>query len=272
MTWRWWEELTTAEFAALDPRWTVAILPLAAIEQHGPHLPLGTDAILCDGVLAAALESLSGVGPVLRLPTQRIGLSTEHTGFAGTLTAADAALLAVWNDIGRSVARSGVRKLIVFNTHGGQPALVDLLAQRLRHDERLLVARANLFAFGIPADVITEREKKYGLHGGQIETSLMLRIAPHLVRRELLADFRSRAEDIDGACGTLEVAGATGLAWQAEDLNVAGAVGNAAAGSAALGERLLQYAAKRLATIIDDVQRLTDWPPSAAETPRPQRH
>jgi creatinine amidohydrolase len=83
---RYWSQLTTRDFAALDVAATVAVLPLGATEQHGPHLPLGVDTVLADGIVAASLPLLPAALPVLFLPTQQIGLSPEHARFAGTLT------------------------------------------------------------------------------------------------------------------------------------------------------------------------------------------
>ena len=109
-----WADLNTLDFAALDPARTVAVLPLGATEQHGPHLPLSVDTVLVEGVVKAALTHLSATDPVLVLPTQTVGLSTEHTAFAGTLHLSPQTLIQVWCDIGASVARAGVKKLLMF--------------------------------------------------------------------------------------------------------------------------------------------------------------
>jgi creatinine amidohydrolase len=260
VSWQNWEELTTTDFAAFDADRTVVILPVAAIEQHGPHLPLGTDAIIADAILDAARDRAPAIDPVLRLPTQRVGLSPEHASFPGTLSTSPETLLALWTDIGLGVAGAGLRKLIVFNTHGGQPAVVDLLAQRLRRRAGLLVVRANAFRFATPPEELSERERRYGWHGGQIETSLMLRVAPRLVRREQVRPFPSRAEAIDAASAVLRVEGPTGIGWLAEDLNAEGVVGDASAATAALGERILGDLGERLAALIEDVRRLPPRP------------
>src|SRR5512134_3307056 len=166
-----WEELATTDFARLDPREAVAILPVAAIEQHGPHLPLGTDALICDAIIDEALARLDPAAPVLRLPTQRPGHSPEHARFPGTLSLRAETVLALWTDIGRSVAAAGLRKLVLFNSHGGQGALVDLVAQALRCEASMTVARCSYYRFALPEGWISERERQFGLHGGQVETS-----------------------------------------------------------------------------------------------------
>jgi len=180
----YWQDLTTADFGRVDPEQTVALLPVAAIEQHGPHLPLGVDAIINEALVRAALERAPVGAKLLVLPAQNVGLSPEHTSFAGTLSIRDATLLDAWTDIGRSVARSGVRKLIVLNTHGGQKTLVDLVA----------------------------------------------------VRNKLLGAEKP-----------------VGIGWRAEDLNPAGACGNAAKADGRRGAQHLSYLADRLAALVAEV-------------------
>src|SRR5690606_39186929 len=110
-------DLTTADLVGLDAERTVAVLPVSAIEQHGPHLPLATDAIIGDGLVRLAMERVKQ--DVLVLPAMTIGHSLEHIDYPGTLSIAAESLLAAWLDIGRSVARTGLRKLVLLNTHGG---------------------------------------------------------------------------------------------------------------------------------------------------------
>jgi len=259
-----WEDLATTDFAGFDPRRTVAVLPVAAVEQHGPHLPLGTDAILGDAVLARALALLPPTPPVLRLPTQRVGHSPEHGSFAGTLSLRPETVLALWTEIGRSVAAAGLRTLVLLNSHGGQGGLVDTAAQALRCEAGLRVVRCSWYRFGIPEGWIDARERRFGLHGGQVETSLMLHVAPHLVRPAAVRDFRSAAEDWEAAIPGLEVEGESGIAWRAEDLNPAGATGDAAAASPELGARLLEHYAARLAAVIAAARDLPQPPDQQA--------
>lgn len=262
MDWQHWEALTSPEFAALDPATAVALLPMGAVEQHGPHLPLGTDSRICDAIVDAALAQPGGSGTVLRLPTQRIGVSSEHASFAGSLSLEPETALAIVTAIGRAVAATPVRKLILFNAHGGQPQILDLAAPRLRRETGLLVVRATYFRFGTPPGLIPEAEARYGLHGGMLETSLMLAIAPELVRAEHCRHFPSRAATLEEGCTVFRVEGRTGIGWLAEDLNAQGVVGDAASASAKLGRQLLDHYAAALATLIADVQRL-DWQPAA---------
>lgn len=262
MDWQDWEALTSPDIAALDPATTVALLPMGAVEQHGPHLPLGTDSRICDAIVDAALARSGGSGKVLRLPTQRIGVSPEHASFAGTLSLEPELALAIVTAIGRAVAATPVRKLILFNAHGGQPQILDLAAPRLRRETRLLVVRATYFRFGTPPGLIPEAEARYGLHGGMLETSLMLATAPELVRAEHCRHFPSRAAALEQGSAVFRVEGRTGIGWLAEDLNAQGVVGDAASASAELGRQLLEHYAASLATLIAEVQRL-DWQPAA---------
>src|SRR4029079_14984101 len=121
---------------------------------------------------------------LLVLPALSVGLSPEHTSFPGTLAIADSTLAAAWSDVGRSVARAGVRKLVILNTHGGQKAIVDLVAMRLRAELEMLPARATYCACGAPPELFAAAERAHDIHGGEVETSLMLHLAPELVRKD----------------------------------------------------------------------------------------
>jgi creatinine amidohydrolase len=203
---------------------------------------------------------LESAASVLRLPTQRLGHSPEHSGFPGTLSLRAETLLALWTDIGRSVAAAGLRKLLLFNSHGGQGALLDLVAQALRGEASMTVARCSYYRFALPDGWISERERRFGLHGGQVETSLMLHIQPRLVRLDCARDFASRAEAWEAAHPGLPIEGNTGIGWRAEDLNAEGVTGDAASASAELGARLLRHYATLLATLIEELRRFPPLP------------
>jgi creatinine amidohydrolase len=253
-----WESLTTEDLRS--PGEAVALLPLAAVEQHGPHLPLGTDAIICDGVMDAAAGRLGDAIHVLRLPTQRVGVSPEHESFPGTLSIEPEIALAAWTALGAAVARVGIGKVVVFNSHGGQPGVVDQLAVRLRRSHGMMVTRANIFGFGAPEGAVGADELRYGLHGGLVETSLMRVLRPDLVRMEQARDFSSRDRDIVASSRMLSAEGAgIGIGWLAEDLNPAGVTGDAASATVALGNSLLDHLGRSLANLLEDVAAM-DWP------------
>ncbi len=245
----YWSDLTTTDFAALDPHKTVALLPVAACEQHGPHLPLSTDAIINAGVVDAALQKMPADITVLALPAQTIGDSIEHGNFAGTLSLEFDLLVNTWLSIGAAVRRAGLRKLIIFNTHGGQRAHVDQAAIRLRARCQLLVARVNAGALGMPADAFAPDEQRFGMHGGAIETSLIMHLAPHLVRPGHCADFVSAAQQMARDYQMLGAEKPVGIGWMAEDLHPQGVTGNAATASAAKGATLLAHMAQQLVVV-----------------------
>jgi creatinine amidohydrolase len=248
-----WQDCTTTDFAKVDAERTVALLPVAAVEQHGPHLPLATDAIINEGLVRAALALQPPTPALLVLPPMPVGLSTEHAQFPGTLTVADHTLADAWTDVGRSVARAGVRKLIVLNTHGGQKALVDLVAVRLRAECGMLVVRATYFAFGAPKGLFPGNELLHDIHGGEVETSLMLHLRPDLVRTEALADFRGLPHDLAGRNTWLGAEKPIGFGWLAGDLHPAGACGNAARADAKRGAAHLAHLAASLARLVEEV-------------------
>ena len=249
-----WQELTTRDFARVDPLRTIALLPLAAIEQHGPHLPLATDAIINQGVVEETLRRLPAEASVLVLPALNIGDSLEHTRFAGTLSADLDHLLGLWLAMGRDVARAGVKKLVLFNSHGGQRAHVDLAALRLRVAHGLFVVRAHSFGFGLPDRLFDADERAFGLHGGAIETSLLLHLRPELVRREALADFPSHGAALAAQGGLLGVEKPVGIGWMAQDLNPQGVCGNAAAASAEKGRQLFEHMVSCLLRLLTEVR------------------
>src|ERR1700722_2609663 len=155
---RYWQDLTWPDFRSL-PDDAVAVVPVAAVEQHGPHLPVSVDATINAGILARALELVPADATVLALPMQSIGLSVEHIRFPGTLTLAPETLIAVLTEIGRSIARAGVRRLVILNSHGGQPQVVDIVCRRLRGDGMFVVA-CMASRLGLPPDVTLTREEQ----------------------------------------------------------------------------------------------------------------
>ena len=257
---RYWAEMTSAEFARLDRAKTIALLPVAAIEQHGPHLPVMVDACLLEGILARALELLPAQFPLTILPTQAIGNSKEHARYPGTLTLSPETTMCLWLDIGASVAAAGLQKLVIFNSHGGQISLLDIVGRELRIRHDLLVVHASWFSFGYPEDLFEDREIRFGIHGGEIETSMMLHLAPELVQMDKARDFKSLTEKLR-ARGYKRIGGGGGgkLAWQTQDLNAEGVCGNALTADADRGRALVHFAADRLIELLEEVDRL---PPS----------
>lgn len=245
-----WGALFSADFDSLDPARTVAVLPLGATEQHGPHLPLDVDRLLAEAMVSGALQRLPSPTPVLVLPTVSVGLSTEHMAFAGTLTLSTETALRVLVDIGRSVARSGVRKLLLFNAHGGHVALMDLAARELRaHGLTVFHTSYEQLPLGAAMAAFDADERRYGIHAGEVETSMMLALAPHMVRMDLAQAFES------SALGRVKNApllgqGHSRLGWHVHDLHPSGAVGHPERADAARGQALLDAIAVELADLM----------------------
>ena len=264
---KYWADLTTADFAGRQADGTlartIAVLPVAATEQHGPHLPLCVDTVLVDGVVAAALPHLAPALPVLFLPTQAVGLSPEHAAFPGTLTLKAETILRLWTDIGESVAASGVKKLLLLNSHGGQVSVMDMVARDLRARLGLLVYSVSWFNLpllgGQGQDInglFGAEEHRFGIHAGDIETSMMLALKPDLVDMTRAANFPSSAQDRAQAYDILGNGKSAKLGWQMQDYNPQGAVGNAAAATADKGHALVQAAGLGLARLLGEMDRL----------------
>jgi creatinine amidohydrolase len=260
---RFWSDLTTADFSALDRERTIAVLPVAAIEQHGPHLPLSVDADIARGVIEAALPHLAAELPVLFLPPQVVGFSPEHTAFAGTLTLKAETLIRVWTELGDCVADAGVKRFVLFNTHGGQVGLLDPVARDLRARRGLMAFSTSWFQWPLldaqGGDVnarFSAHEHRFGIHGGEVETGLMLALHPERVRMALAQHFRSTSEDRAAAYPLLGNGRSARLAWQTQDLNPSGAVGNAAAATAENGQALLDAAGRALARLLAEIHQL----------------
>jgi creatinine amidohydrolase len=271
---RFWADLSTLHFSQLAAspvlEQAVAVLPVAATEQHGPHLPLSVDSALVDGVIAAALPHIDAQLPVLFLPTQTVGKSNEHIRFPGTLTLSASTLMAVWMELGACVARTGVRKLVLFNAHGGQVSVMDIVARDLRTAHDLLVYSANWY--GLPlGDAVNglfpPEEHRFGIHGGDIETSMMLALQPHRVDMAQAQHFRSSSEERATRYPILGNGTSAKLGWQMQDYNAQGAAGNAAAATAAKGQAVLEAAGLQLARLLAEVSSL----PLDTLKPGPQR-
>lgn len=249
----YWQDMTTAEFAALDAKRVIAILPVGAIEQHGPHLPVCADACANKAVIERMLR-LTAELPVTVLPMMPVGKSNEHSDFPGTLTLEPETLQRLWTEIAESVHRIGIRKLVLYNTHGGQPQVMDIVARDLRVRLGMLVVVVNQYSL-YPGDLFPADEMKYGIHGGSVETSVMLHLHPDLVDMSKAQNFRPLMKDLEEDFQHLSVTGSTKIAWQSQDLNQAGVVGNALDADAERGAQLIDYATAQFVSILKEVDR-----------------
>lgn len=247
-----WAEFKTTEFKGLDPEKVIAVLPTAAIEQHGPHLPTGTDMMIMEGMLAQLRVDLPHDLDLRILPIQAVGKSNEHLHAPGTLTLPAELALQTWREIGLSVARAGLRKIILINSHGGNLDLVSILSRELRVRAGMLAVKTQWMSFGTPEGLFSDRERAFGIHGGDIETSLMLHFRPELVNMSEARDFASSAET-----GEIPPIGPISYGWVASDLNAAGTVGNAALATAEKGAETCRY---QVSGMIDLLRQVRDKP------------
>ncbi|ACL59361.1 creatininase family protein [Methylobacterium nodulans] len=264
---RSWQDLTTAEIRARPLHRAIAVLPVAAVEQHGPHLPLGTDVIIAEGYLARMRALVPEDLEVLLLPVQAVGKSDEHLSFPGTLTLSGPTALAAWVEIGTAVHRAGCRKLVIVTSHGGNSALIDLVALELRRSCGLVAVTTAWSRFGYPPGLFPPEEVRHGIHGGAVETALMLALRPDLVRRDELRDFMPRSRAMERDFTHLRAGRPAAFAWLAEDLNPSGAIGDATLATLDAGEAALAHGARAFVELLRDVDRfsLTGTPSRSAE-------
>jgi creatinine amidohydrolase len=245
-----WPDLAGAD----RERW-IAVLPLAATEQHGPHLPLETDVMIAQAYLARVRELLADTMPVTFMPLQPIGISSEHTDFPGTLTLSPEVALRSWMALGESVARAGLRRLVMVTSHGGNSAAMSLVAQELRAHHQMLVVTTAWGRLSAPEALFSADEVQHGIHGGAVETSIMLARYGGEVRREAIADFRPSTMAMAKRFRWLSAQRPAPFAWQAQDLHPSGAVGDATQASAEKGERLIETGAQAFCELLADVEK-----------------
>ena len=261
-----WSDLNTQDFAGMDKSRAIAVLPLAATEQHGPHLPLSVDTDIVNAVIArsvAVLQAQASNLPVYFLPTQAVGLSPEHAAFAGTLTLKPETLIRLWTDIAESVKATGIHKLVMFNAHGGHVGAMDVVARDVRARLGMLVYSVNWYQLPLRDaqghdlnTLFSEHEHRFGVHAGDVETSVMLALKPQAVRMDEAQNFKSTSEDRADNFPILGNGKSAKLAWQMQDYNPLGAAGNAAAATAEKGQALLNAAGQSLAQLFMEIDQL----------------
>ena len=247
--------MTTVDFATSDTSRWVAMLPVCAIEQHGPHLPVATDTTINEGNVAAMLAKLPDGLPLTILPTQAIGKSNEHIHSPGTLTLSYETLARVLLDIGDSVARAGVRKLLLANSHGGNIAVLDIVARELRVRHSMLCVVASWSRLGQPPGLYSEWEQSYGIHGGDMETSVMLALTPDLVKMDKARKFHSLQERLVQGHKQLRAHGTAAFGWIAQDLGADGTVGDASIATAEKGRRTIETVTDKMIELLRDMDQ-----------------
>ena len=248
-----WTHLTAPDVARADRAGWIAVLPLAASEQHGPHLPLATDTLIARAYLARVLETLSAEIPASVLPVQEIGLSTEHQDYPGTLSLPYHVAIRHWMALGESVARAGVRKLVMVTSHGGNSSAMAVAAQELRHRLDMLAVTTSWSRFGVPDGLFPDAEIRHGIHGGAIETSIMLAAYPDLVRQDRIANFEPSSVAMERDFRHLSTGRPAPFAWSIQDLHPAGVAGDARLASADKGRRIIAHGARAFCELLADI-------------------
>lgn len=246
-----WADMTTLDFAGDTEGW-VAVVPTAAVEQHGPHLPVGTDTYIAQGMVDEVLRRLPRDVPATFLPVQSIGKSNEHVAYSGTLTFGWESTIQAWVEIGASVARAGIRKIVFVNAHGGNTALLEVITRECRVRFDMMAVHTAWMRFG-DAGAATAEEQAIGIHGGTVETALIQHFRPGLVRAEHLANFNSRQQEMAEEYTHLRAHGAHAFAWKSGDLNPHGVVGDATAATAEMGAAIAAHQAEGFITLLREV-------------------
>jgi creatinine amidohydrolase len=241
--------------AGADRRDWIAVLPLGAHEQHGPHLPFETDTIIASGIATRLAAALPEHLPVTILPVEPVGYSIEHMDVEGTRTLDFDEAVSRWLGIAGDLHRQGIRKLVLLNAHGGNSPLLTIVATEARVRFDMLVVVTSWTRFGQPDGWIAPEEKAIDIHGGDIETSVMLVLAPDRVDMSKAQNFPSRQSEFAARFKHLRAYGPHAFGWKMSDLSPDGAAGNAAAATAERGEQLIAHAVRGILELLDDVHR-----------------
>ena len=240
---------------ALPRESTLLVLPTAAIEQHGPHLPLATDTLINNLLLGHAFRKLPASLPVYALPPIHYGKSNEHIGFPGTLSVSASTFMAVVRDLGDSLTKAKFKKLALYNTHGGNTSLVDVMARDLRAEFGLRTFTLH-GSGGIPFAGLAPQERAYGFHAGEVETSYLLASVPELV--DQTAYTANYIADISKPELLLPENAPATFAWLTRDIAASGVMGDPRPATAEKGARWLEEAATRLAAALEAMAQYTD--------------
>ena len=254
---RYFAYLSWPQIEAMPDKANVVILqPVAAIEQHGPHLPLAVDSAIVLGVLGKALQTLPKDVPCWCLPPLYYGKSNEHIRFPGTITLSATTLIDVLGEVADSIYRAGFRKLCFVNGHGGQPQVLDIAARdaRMRHGDLSVFPS---FVWSVPhcgRDLVPEKEFSIGIHAGALETALLLALLPDQVAMDKAVCEYPHAYPATGAISMEgERPGTTSFTWMTHDLTRSGVLGDATLATKEMGNKLLDSLGQGWAQLIREI-------------------
>lgn len=250
-----YSQMSEADIKAADTSDWIAVLPLGAHEQHGPHLPFETDTIIASGIACALAENIEDKLPVTFLPVETVGYSIEHMDFEGSKTLAFDEAVKRWIEIGEKLASQGINKMMILNAHGGNSPLMTIVATELRVRLNMFCVATSWTRFIVPGDVISHEEKAYGIHGGDIETSVVLALAPETVDMNKAEDFPNFQQVLSEDYKYLKAYGPHAFGWKAQDLNVSGVNGNASVATVSKGEALIAQAVNGLSQLLEEMDR-----------------
>ena len=233
---------------------TVIVLPVGATEQHGPHLPCAVDTVIAAGVMGTALERLPASVRAFMLPPIAYGKSEEHLHFPGTFTLTGPTLLATVIEIGESVYRSGFRKLLFANGHGGQPQVLEMAARelRLRHGDFVVVPHGVSRVANVSGQFISDDERRLTMHAGHSETALLLALAPDTVQMEHARPSLPPPFPIRG----LSADGRPACAWVARDFGPSGVIGDPTGATREQGLAILDSLAASWVQVLTELHQL----------------
>ncbi len=243
------------EIASADTSRWIAILPLGATEQHGPHLPPETDTLIAQAVCARVRAVMPSSLPITFLQAEPVGYSPEHIDFPVTQSLSYNEAIERWIKIGKNLHSQGICKLVMLNAHGGNSPLMTIVATELRVRYSMLAVATSWTRFGVPDGIISHEDKAIDIHGGLIETSVMLAAHPELVDMSKAADFPSAQTRFISDFAYLRAYGPHAFGWKMQDLNSDGVCGNASAAAAEIGEKLLDNAATGMVELLKDVDK-----------------
>lgn len=244
-----------AEATGVATSRTIAVLPLGAHEYHGPHLPFETDTLIAGAIASRLRQALPDGLDVVFLEAEPVGYSPEHLDRPGTKSLAFDEAVNRWLGIVGDLARAGIRKLVLLNAHGGNSPLTTIVATEARIRFGMLCVATSWTRFGVPEGLIAPEAKAIDIHGGEIETSVMLAIAPDRVDMSKAKSFPSAQSHFAKRYRHLRAYGPHAFGWMMSDLNPDGAAGNALAATAEKGEAFIAHAVNGLVELVEDVDR-----------------